>query len=98
MTTPTDVASNDLAAETTSAAAAATSGDSADHERLSSRRKAVLVTSLVALIAAVGCVWIAFPGMLGAAIVIAVAAAIVVLDLLFPPREVRQPPESFWIL
>jgi hypothetical protein len=93
MTTP---ASADPGTETTSAAAPSGVG-SADPQRLSSRRRAVVVTSLVALGAAVAVVGIVFPGLLGAAIVIAVVAAIVVLDLLLPPRDAPQPLETFWI-
>jgi hypothetical protein len=56
------------------------------------------VASLVVLVAAVAVVGIAFPGMLGAAIVIAIVAAIVVLELLVPRREMQQPPETYWIM
>jgi hypothetical protein len=97
MTTSATVGPDDAALGTTPAAAAPTGSDSADRERLSPRRKAVVATVLVALIAAVVVVGILFPGMLGPAILIALVAAIVVLELQRPPREVQQHPESFWI-
>jgi fatty acid desaturase len=72
--------------------------DSADRERRSSRRKAVFVTSLVALIAAVAVVGLIFPGMLGAAIAIAVFGVLFALELVFRPREQQRDPETFWSL
>jgi len=74
-----------------------TGSDSTSRERPSARRKAVAVTGLVALVAAVVLVGIVFPAMLGAAIAIAVAAAIVVLELMRPRRDLQLPPESYWI-
>jgi hypothetical protein len=87
---------DDSTMKTTSAAAPAGS-DPADRPRVSSRRKAAVVTSLLALVAVVALVGIVFPAMLGAAVAIAVAAAIVVLELILPPREGHQLPESYWI-
>jgi hypothetical protein len=56
------------------------------------------VASLVALIAAVAVVGIMFPGMLGAAIAIAVFGVLFALELVFRPREQQRDPETFWSL
>jgi hypothetical protein len=99
MSTSTTFKPDGSATESTSGSPAPIAIDSADRERPSSRRKAVFVTSLVALIAAVAVVGIIlFPGMLGAAIVIAVFGVLFALERVFRPREQQRDPETFWSL
>jgi hypothetical protein len=82
---------------TASAVAEHAGTDSADSERPSPRGKNVLAASLVALTAAIGAlVGIVFPGMLAAAVAIAVVAVLVALDWLFNPRDRQQAPVGYW--
>jgi hypothetical protein len=97
-TTSTASTPDGSATETTFATPAPIGIGSAERERPSSRRKAAFVTCLVALIAAVAVVGIIFPGMLGAAIVIAVFGVLFALELVFRPREQQRDPETFWSL
>jgi hypothetical protein len=84
--------------ESTSATAAPIATASADRERPSSRRKAIFVTSLVALAAAVSVVGIMAPGMLGAVIVVGIFGVLFALERVFRPREQQQDPQTFWSL
>jgi len=77
-------------ASATSSMTASTAIDSADLSRSASRREAVLLTALVALVAAVALFGLAFPALLAPAVAIAVLAAIVALDWLLPSGELRQ--------
>jgi hypothetical protein len=98
MTTSTTSKPDGSATEYTCATPAPIAIDSADRERPSARRKAVFVTSLAALIAAVAVVGIMLPEMLGAAIVIAVFGVLFALERVFRPREQQRDPETFWSL
>ena len=89
MTTSTTAENDNQATSTT---AASTAIESADRERSESRREAVLVKALVALVAAVALFGLAFPGLLAPAVAIAVLAAIVALDWLLPSGELRSCP------
>ena len=79
-----------------STAIASTAIESADRSQSASRREAVLVTALVALVAAVALFGLAFPGLLAPAVAIAVLAAIVALDWVLPSGELRQASARFW--
>ena len=96
MTTSTTAETDNRARAATSPAAASTATESADHERFASRREAVLLTALLALVAAVALFGLAFPGLLAPAVAIAVLAAIVALDWLLPSGELRQVSARFW--
>jgi hypothetical protein len=77
------------------ATAAPTVLDAVDGQR-ASRREAVLVATLVALVAAVALFGLAFPELLAPAVGIAVLAIIVALDWLLPSGEPRQVSARFW--
>jgi F0F1-type ATP synthase membrane subunit c/vacuolar-type H+-ATPase subunit K len=79
-----------------STAIASTAIESADRSQSASRREAVLVTALVALVAAVALFGLAFPGLLAPAVAIAILAAIVALEWLLPSGELRQASARFW--
>jgi Flp pilus assembly protein TadB len=96
MTTSTTAETDNRARAATSPAAASTATESADHERSASRREAVLLTALLALVAAVALFGLAFSGLLAPAVAIAVLAAIVALDWLLPSGELRQVSARFW--
>ena len=97
MSATTTIEPDAPATPTASAIAKHTATDSADSARLSPRRKTVLATSLVALIASIAAlVGIVFPRMLAAAVAIAVVAVVVALDWLLSPRELQQPPLGYW--
>jgi hypothetical protein len=97
MTATTAIEPGAQAPATASTIAGQTGTDSADNERLSPRRKTVVATTLVALIAALAAlVGIVFPGMLAAAVAIAVVAVLVTLDQLLSPRDLQQPPRGYW--
>ncbi len=98
MTTSTTSKPDGSATASTSVTHASIAIDSAARERPSFRRKAVFVTSLVALIAGVAVVGVMFPEMLGAAIVIAVFGVLFALERVFRPREQQRDPETFWSL
>jgi hypothetical protein len=96
MTTSTTVERNDSAAETTFITADPAAIEPADREPPSTGRRAVFAAALIVLIAAVAGIAIMFPGTLGAAIAIAVVAAVVLLELLFSPRAPQRSPETYW--
>ena len=90
MTTSTTAETDNRARTATSPAAASAAAESTDRERSASRREAVLLTALLALVAAVALFGLAFPGLLAPAVAIAVLAAIIALDWLLPSGELRQ--------
>jgi hypothetical protein len=94
MTTSTTT-ETDNQARATPPITASTAIDSAGHSRSGSRREAVLVTALVALVAAVVLFGLAFPALLAPAVAIAVLAAIVALDWVLPSGELRQTTARF---
>ena len=96
MTPSTTAETDNQAKAATSPTAASTAIDDADRSRSASRREAVLVTALVALVAAVALFGLAFPGLLAPAVAIAVLAAIVALDWLLPSGELRQASARLW--
>jgi len=89
-------AETDNQARATTPHAAPTATDGADRVRSASRREAVLVVALVALVAAVALFGLVLPGLLAPAVAIAVLAAIVALDWLLPSGELRQASARFW--
>ena len=95
MTTSTTAETDNQDTATTSHAAP-TAIDDADRVRSASRREAVLVAALVALVAAVALFGLVFPALLAPAVAIAVLAAIVALDWLLPSGELRQASARFW--
>jgi len=96
MTPSTTAETDNQAKAATSPTAASTATDDADRSRSASRREAVLVTALVALVAAVALFGLAFPGLLAPAVAIAVLAAIVALEWLLPSGELRQASARLW--
>ena len=96
MTTSTIADADDPAADATSATATPTPDDSADWERLASRREAVLAGAIVVLIAAVVLFGLVFPQLLAPAVGIAVLAVIIALDWLLPTGELRQASKRSW--
>ena len=97
MTTSITIGSDGLAGQMTPATAEATATGSVDRKWTASRRVSVLVTALVALVAAVALFGLAFPQLLAPAIAIAALAAIVALDWLLPSGEQRQTPGVHWM-
>ena len=75
MTTSTTAENDNQARAATSPTAASTAIESADRERSESRREAVLVRALVALVAAVALFGLAFPELLAPAVAIDPALA-----------------------
>lgn len=96
MTTSTIAENDSQAGAATSPTAASTAVEPVDSERSTSRREAVLLTALLALVAAVALFGLAFPGLLAPAVAIAVLAAIIALDWLLPSGELRQVSGRFW--
>ena len=70
MTTSTTAETDNEARTATSPTASSTAIDDADRSWSASRREAVLVTALVALVAAVALFGLAFPGLLAPAVAI----------------------------